>query len=94
MARSSPRLKKSALSTAKKGKGPSHPTEEELRVKREYEQYRRRRWCVFDKSLDLKRLCKAKVFLLVVDEDERRKHMLSTEPLSQTWPPSGIHLVR
>lgn len=49
---------------------------------------------MFDKSLDLKRLCKAKVFLLVVDEDERRKHMLSTEPLSQTWPPSGTDLVR
>lgn len=59
-------------------------TKEEKGSKAQYEQYRRRRWCVVKKSQQLKTLCGAKVFVLI--EDDVRCHYFSTEDISDNWP--------
>ena len=68
-------------------------TPEEEDAKMPYEPYRRRRKYVAKESRESIYLCRAKVFLLVVDEDERRSHIFSSEQLSASWPLSGLKLV-
>jgi hypothetical protein len=61
-------------------------TEEQKHLHREYERYRRRKRSVVKKCKELNNLCKAKVFLLVVDE--MRWLVFSSEKVSASWPPS------
>ena len=66
-------------------------TKEEKESKAQYEQARRRQWCVVKKTNELHSLCNKKVFLLVVDD--RRADFLSSEDISEEWPYSWQRLV-
>lgn len=67
-------------------------TDEEKAAKAQYEQARRRQWCVIKKTNQLNVLCKKKVFLLIVDD--RHADFLSSEDVSEAWPYSWERLVR
>ncbi|KAJ9493563.1 hypothetical protein H2202_010958 [Exophiala xenobiotica] len=66
-------------------------TKEEKESKAQYEQARRRQWCVVKKTNELHSLCNKKVFLLVVDD--RRADFLSSEDISEEWPYSWQRLL-
>ena len=69
------------------------PTQAEKDAKAQYEQLRRRSWCLVRKSHELKKLCKVKVFMLVQDDARGRSQLFSSEQLSSSWPPSVPKLV-
>ncbi|KIW24813.1 uncharacterized protein PV07_10503 [Cladophialophora immunda] len=81
MARPSKRYSSSKLKT----RGKSHSaTKDEKKAKAQYEQARRRQWCVVKKVDELHTLCKKKYFPLIVDD--HRADYVSSENISEEWP--------
>ena len=70
----------------KTARHPPKRTDEQKESHRKTERYRRRKRSVVKKCKELNDLCKAKVFLLVVDE--MCSHVFTSERLSALWPPS------
>ena len=103
MARRSKRSVKNTISNSRTWQTGSKPkagpgaksrpsTKEERETKAQYEQYRRRRWCVVKKCSELETLCNVQVFLLI--KDAVRLSYFSTEEISENWPTSWQNLVR
>ena len=62
-------------------------------AKAQYEQLRRRTWCLVKKSQEANRLCGVQMFMFMNDNRRGRGIAFSSERLSEAWPPRGAELV-